>query len=454
MPIMQPKPLAPPDKQSNYPKIQPPRANTVVVDNSKTPLASLITHVAGMALINDYYRLVVNKDNVLYAQDVGQSGVEQQYIKYRNFEIRQQGSFTEDQNTEDKVFLTRGTGIVHSGFIPNEGDMFVADVGDGRRAVFNITRSERMSNRVNAVYQIDYAMAYFVGDKPSEFDDLEGKVIQTYFYVKERLGMGLSPFLSDEEYSFSRNLMEHFQEMCGLYQSWFFSKEFAAYIVPGQNMSTFDYFLYKAQRTIFQDDVFGVLKKHQSMNITDDDLIERKLDLFSVLIERSATKFKICDRRVGFCRTETFHFDGVTTNIRYTGIKALVYPYSTEKRNDEGYNSSGKSFSLEPMVPTPNTLDPEILADEVTAYNFGGKTVPLVKLVSEDDYYVFTESFYKRGEDISVLEAQVLAYIDGKEINPTALRILLQNYIYWPRLERFYYMPVLMILILATLRGV
>lgn len=454
MPIMQEKPLSPPRVQPDLPKIQPKRANTVVVDNKTTPLASLITHISGIALICDYYRLVVNTDNVLYTQDVGQSGVEQQYIKYRNFEIRQQGSVSEDQADDNKVFNVQGVGYIHSGFIPNEGDMLVIDVGDGRRAVFNVTRSKRMSIRVGTVYEISYSSAYYITDKPSEFDDLEGKVIEKYWYVKERLGYNQDPFLSDEEYDFTRQMANYFHEMCGMFHNQFFSKEYAAYTVPGQPTSTFDYFLYRAQRSIFRDDPFGVMKKHQPINISDDDLIARKMDLFSVLIERSAMKFKICDRRVGVARTAQFFYDGVTTNFRYTGISSLVYPVSTEARQDTARNRLDTSYLEGPLEATPNTMDPEILEDAITEFSFGNKVVPLIKPVSVDDYYVFSESFYKRREDISVLEAQVLAYIDGKEVNPNALKVLLQNYIYWPRLERFYYIPVLLILIMSIMKAV
>ena len=84
----------------------------------------------------------------------------------------------------------------------------------------------------------------------------------------------------------------------------------------------------------------------------------------------------------------------------------------------------------------------------------GTKAVPLIKPVSVDDYYIFSEDFYKRTENLSVLEAQVLQYIDGKEVNPKALKVLLENYIYWPRLERFYYIPVLLILIMSVMKAI
>ena len=127
------------------PIIEPKKSHSVIVDNSKVPIDSLITHVSGIALTVDYYRLIVNKDTALYSQDVGQSGVQQQYQLYKNFEIRQTGSLSQDQDTEDKVFTVVGTGIVHSGLIPNEGDMFSCDVGDGRLGIFNIKRSQQLS---------------------------------------------------------------------------------------------------------------------------------------------------------------------------------------------------------------------------------------------------------------------------------------------------------------------
>lgn len=451
---MKHKPLAPASLQVNPPKIEPTSSHSVIVDNSKTSSDSLLTHVSGVSFIVDYYRLVINKDNALYSQDVGQTGVQQQYTKYKNFELRQQDSLSDDQDDTDKVFTVKGTALVHSGLIPNEGDMFAGDVGDGRLGIFNVTRSQRMSIQSDAVYQIEYSLVYFTNDKPDSFLDLETKVIDTFFYVKDRLDYNDSPFLTTETYDFTRKLGQYYKEMSLNYFSWFFSKEFSAYIVPGQTTPTFDYFLYKALRVIFKNDTFNVLQKHQAINIDDDDLIDRGFDLFSVLLERSKDKFIFCDSKVGLTRTDTFSYEGATTNIRYTGIKTLIYPVSTESRVDNTHNRVSHSVLEGPLVPTPNTLDAAIKLKEITSFMFGTVEVPLVKAITIDDSYIFSSNFYSRNQPLSLLESLVLSYIDGKTINPVALKVLCDNYRYWPRLERFYYMPVLIILIQSILKDV
>ena len=61
-------------------------------------------------------------------------GVRQTYTKIINLETRLQGELTINQNAADKRFTARGTAIIPQGVIANTGDMFAADVGDGRDA--------------------------------------------------------------------------------------------------------------------------------------------------------------------------------------------------------------------------------------------------------------------------------------------------------------------------------
>lgn len=449
--IISDKPSAPPKQLPSPPIIEPKKSHSVILDNSKVPIDSLITHVSGIALTVDYYRLIVNKDTALYSQDVGQSGVQQQYQLYKNFEIRQTGSLSQDQDTEDKVFTVVGTGIVHSGLIPNEGDMFSCDVGDGRLGVFNIKRSQQLSIAKATTYQIEYGLSYFTDNKKANYDDLKSKVIETYYYVKERLNFNESPFLTTDEYNFYIQLGTYYHNLLINYRSWFFSKEYMAYIVPDQNSSTFDYFIYRALQVLFRDDYTGVMQKHQGINISDDDIINRKFDLLSILLERSKERFNLVDQRVGTTRTNSFNFEGVTSNIRYTGIRSLVYPISSWERTDTSYNTNFHPILEGPLTASPPNRHPNI-SKELVAYTFGQRTVPLIKLVSIDDYYIFSEDFYKRTTNLSLIEDLVLKYIDGEQFNHNTLKVLLDNYQYWPNLERFYYMPILMILIQSILK--
>lgn len=454
MAIMKDKATAAPVVQHTPAKIESAQSLSVIIDNNQTPIDSLITHVAGSAVVVDYYRLVVNKDNALYSQDVGQTGVQQQYILYKAFELRQKGSLSVDQDDTDKVFTVRGTAVVHSGLIPNEGDMISADVGDGRVGIYNVTRSQRLAIMKDTVYQIEYSLVYFTNDKPESFLDLTKKVIETYHYVKERLDYNDTPFLTAEEYKFILRIGGYYKELSSYYFAWFFSKEFAAFIVPGQPSSTFDYFLYKAYRSIFRDGQSDAMQKHQAINIDDDDVIDRGFDLFTVLLERSADRFLLCDQKAGITRTVTFHRDGASSNIRYTGIRNLVYPLTKEVRADQNHNRMYHPVLDVPLVPTLRSLELGETTKEVTAILFGTKQVFLIKPVTIDTCYVFSQDFYDRTSNLSLLEEQTLAYIDNKALNPATIKLLCENCKYWPRLERFYYIPVLLILIQSILKDV
>ena len=453
MPIMTSKPSAPSPQQPTKPKIEPDRANSVIVDNSRVPLDSLITHVSGAALTVDYYRLVINKDNALYAQDVGQNAIQQQYILYKDLEIRQNGSWDNTQEDKDKVFSVRGSAIVHSGIIPNEGDMFVTNTGDGRQAVFNVTRSERPSILKDSIYKIEYVISYLVGNDNQAFTDLTRKVIQTYYYVKERIDYNDDPFLADDEYKFYRFIGSIYKEMQTSYLSYFFSKEFACFLVPGQTSVTFDYFIYKILQVLYRNDNFSLVQRHAAINIEDDDIIKRGNDIFTVLVERSPRLFETCERIAGFVRTDTYGWEGAAHPIRYTGIQALVYPKENEVRVDQANNRNTRPVLELPFMATPNELPAYVLAKEVTGYLVDNKEFKLIKPVSIDTCYVFSEAFYNEDRDnLSLIEVLTLDYINNRAINPAALRMLCDNYRFWPKLERFYYMPVIMILIQSLLK--
>ena len=69
-----------------------------------------------------------------------------------------------------------------------------------------------------------------------------------------------------------------------------------------------------------------------------------------------------------------------------------------------------------------------------------------------DDYYIFSEAFYKRiPGQLSKLESLVYDYIEKREIDFSVLHTLIIECTQWPLLERFYYIPILMLIAKNTL---
>ena len=78
--------------------------------------------------------------------------------------------------------------------------------------------------------------------------------------------------------------------------------------------------------------------------------------------------------------------------------------------------------------------------------------IPYLKLISVDDSYIFSEKFYNalsgdNPQGCSVLELMVLDYIDRKPLNPEDLKTLCSDSKNWSKLQQFYCLPVLAILL-------
>ena len=71
-----------------------------------------------------------------------------------------------------------GTADVYPFIIPNVGDMFAADVGDGKEGVFTITSTEKKSLLKEAVYTIEYTLLYYSNSDLQRRNDLITKSIQ------------------------------------------------------------------------------------------------------------------------------------------------------------------------------------------------------------------------------------------------------------------------------------
>jgi hypothetical protein len=73
--------------------------------------------------------------------------------------------------------------------------------------------------------------------------------------------------------------------------------------------------------------------------------------------------------------------------------------------------------------------------------------------VLSDASYVLSSNFYNSTATMSLLEVLTWDYINGKSISPTVLVQLISNYAAWGGLERFYYLPIVLILIRSVVRN-
>ena len=225
MPIAKYTPDAPTKLKPNIPKIVQQENKGIVVDTKYTPLSSLITFVNGASWTVDYFSQVFDKDNDLRGQDSSQSAIYQQYTLIKGMELKVTNPLNQSQEPDSKRMVVTGSATLYPFIIPNEGDMFAADVGDGREGVFRIKTSEQKSFLKQATYAIEYELVYYSDAEPGRRTDLGAKAIRTLYYLKDFLMYGQNPLLIEDDFNAVQELEGSFYDIAKSYFTLFFNKE-------------------------------------------------------------------------------------------------------------------------------------------------------------------------------------------------------------------------------------
>lgn len=455
MPIVKAKPTTPTKQFVAIPKIQSPDFKSNVVDTKYEPIPSLMTYVEGSGWTVDYYSQVIDTDTALAGQDIGQSGIYQQYKVIRKFELKVSSALSWSQNSETKSMTANGSAHVHSLVIPNHGDMFIADIGDGREGVFQIKSSEKKSLFKESVYFIEYEFVYISDSDTDRRQDLDSKVVQELYYKKDFLEHGQNPLITEKEYNTIEELSYRYKELITHYFRWFFSKQFNTLIVPGQQTKIYDHGLTSFLSAIINTNEADTVKFMRVMNCDDDNLL-REPSIWTALLHRDVSALKLGYQKTGLVSTNTFSRNVMLEGIRFSGLDYVVYP--RDHSSVDQLSSSTDVFyktlattTLEPVPTRGGNLSDLIYSQTLELNN---SPVKMIGSVLSDDYYVLTENFYRELPNQTLLEVMVRNYFQEEKNDPVVLLKLVNTYSNWGGLERFYYIPLLLVLIKNIIRNI
>ena len=331
--------------------------------------------------------------------------------------------------------------------------MFVADVGDGREGVFRIMSSEKKSLLKESVYVIEYSLLYYADVDKIRRQDLISKTITSYFYVKDFLLHGQNPLLIKEDYYAYDELSSLFSEVAQNYFNWFFSNEFKTLILPGQSAPIYDHFLVNALLSILSTRDVDQLKFVRQMNVDDDEYLKQP-QLWNALVNRDLSLLELSNKTMGLVSTKAFSIDPMLEGIRYTGIKYIVYPTRPETSLLSGTPSHPKVIAeLKVIKVTSRSIELGKLVPD-KELDILGNFIVNIKPVLIDDKYILSECFYSDTADKSLLEILTRDYINRKAVNLVALLKLVKSYKNWGGLERYYYLPIVLILIRSVVRNI
>lgn len=449
-------------------RIAEPSYKDVAVDTRWTPIQSLMTHIEGANWVVTYYSQVIDTDSQLSPQAPTTSAVYQQYTRIRDLKIKVTSALEEEQDEETKTMKMRGNGVIFAGVTPNEGDMFLADIGMNRMGVFLVKSSRKKSIFKEAAYEIEYE---FSSTDQHYIDDLEGKTVKELVFVEDYLNRGAEPVILEEEAVLVSQVHACLLRYGNRFFDNFFSKEFNTYVLPGQTYSVYDPFLtqFISRHFTTQDSMTMMLLKKPNFG---DDVSIQQHSIWDALDQRDVHLLKNGFTKTKLVSSLNFRGGSVYNSVRYTGIALCVYPADPRigvrgltaamiKQNSGDviddttphtfYNgvaapATGDDSAINRIYPEDNKINtlPTGAVDSAS-------TVELRK-ITHDDHYVFSQDFYSGAAGMSVFESTVRDFILGKSIDIKHLIKSEKLCDRWGALEQFYYIPIIMFILRSYLQ--
>ncbi len=448
--IVKSNPLTLPSSAVNTVLVNDRNYKSTVVDLKWEPRVNLLTHIEGSSWVVDYYSQIITTDSNLSGQQYTKNPVYQSYTLIKNMEMKVSSPLSTSQDAESKSMLVTGSSLLYPFIIPNEGDMFIADIGEGKIGIFRITDSIKKSIFKESCYEISYGLN---NDEILTVEDLSQKTVKTYYFHKDFLTFGQNPLLISTDNDVLISLDKAYRNLAHQYFRKFFSDEFKTIMVPAQPFTVYDHFLVDYLLSEFNTRDSQEIRYIRKLNL-DDDLTMKCDSFWKALKYRDVSYMNTIFAKSGLVNTRQFTSDPVLEGIRYTGIDKVVYPSDPTVITDYFLINRSKLLDIETLSPSP--IVPGSSNEMIRAINLRGTVSTIIESVypiTIDDFYVFSRNFYDRTNTQSVLESVVWEYLENKPIDYAQLLDTTKTYFRWGILEQFYYIPIIMTLIKSAIRG-
>lgn len=432
---------------------------TAVVESRFVAVQDLLSHIEGGRLVVDGFFQRLRAEDHARPQDITLEPAQQSYDRIQNLEMRLQGDLSHSIDDGTKEWTITGEAVTYPGLTPQTGDMIRMDVGQGTWGVMAILNSSPTSIHPSPPHRITFQLQYQMDEQ--WFKDLEEKVVNNYFFVMDFLRSGKNPFIIDKEHAQYRKLDQLFGTMISEYFRSFYSDVNKTLVVPGQKGGAYDPFLVQAVLTILdvtEHPILGDLTRHA----LDVQYAYTTTTIWDALTRVEPSYLYTACQRVGLVDKANMRDRGVFGGAYWAKFQKLVFPADRRRDADVQF---GK-------VLQPDLLPFEIAGVPVTDLNrlivnntdtvnmeLGDHVVMATREIPKIDedkamYYVFTKAFYDKDQSkLSQLEKLVWSVLEHNEIDIDTLYRLVDRSRRWDRLERFYFVPVLMYLCVLAFRG-
>lgn len=432
------------------PNVVPTPVRSSIVDSRFTSLANLITYVEGSPWVVDYFDGVVGTDDELSQNQPNQHPVYQQYIRIKDLEIRVQDTLSEALNSETNEFTVTGSSLTYPHFKPNVGGTFLADLGDGREAVFGVTDVQRKTIFNESCFTIQYTLINVGNGTAARRADLEAKTVATRVFKKNFLQSGINPILIESAAIDYDTLKRREHVLIRNYLMEFFKDEHRTVTMPHPSNRIYDNYLVSFLSRVLTSDDHELVKQIRLLNVSGDEGI-KVYNLWSMISEVDISMLPLLNAKMWAIPVNLFTRQPSLASIRYSNMTDTIYPYGLIPGSTLPASVGGTELYDPDAVPTVYPALSEFTVSDGSSENVIIRP-PMIHDACLDNFYVLSEAFYTNADEgQSALELILRKVLNNQAIEPSWVIELCDKAQTWRPLDRFYYMPILLVLIKACL---
>jgi hypothetical protein len=417
-----------------------------VVDTRQVSYDTLATFPAGQRWDVDFYNQVQGRDNASASYQDDLLAALQQLHLIRGFELVVTSPLNHSQSSEDsRGWESVGSSMVYSVMTPNLGDIFIADIGNGTSALFQITECKRNTIYPESGTEISYRATRSITAEVME--GLKRKTVATFIFDRENMRNGLKALIREEEVDVINRLGRAYERLAHLFLRDFYSTEFKTLLVPGQMVPTYDPYMVRFIRATMDSRSFPKVLQITELGV-QHDVFSNQVSLFDAIMRMDISMLSSVSKYAGISDIHSFRARPMMNSIYFSGIKQVVtfqdVPFSVDSvgllaHGQELFTDAGvRTGDMDVLLPN---LDMTQSAPAVQ------NEIPLTHSVLKDRCYIFTDEFYEDGTRKSILERLLYDRLDTETSNLQDLLRVAEAAPRFNNLDRFYYIPLILALI-------
>lgn len=424
---------------------------TTNVPESK--INSLLKYVEGYPWTVNYYGQILNTNNTTEHFDPSTPNLTQPYYKVSGMIIQVSSPLSSAYDQATGITTVTGSALMPFKIVPNVGDIFLAQVDSGEDAIFHIVAVTRKTHRKDSLYEVDYNLHSYQSDQPEFITTLEKRINETYFFNKDTNYFNRDALLKPSVKEAIDRLKQFMVESKAYYFQTFVQARTGSLLVPGLENTVYDPLVtnFIAKTVDYNTINEG---RYFRPTFTSSDL--EQYSIFDCLVTKSPPHYNTVNRTYNFVSSRALPIRARLGTLSHTGVQHILYP-TDPHRNHISH--------VQPYLPTDyistvkNSKNYHLTSNRViqTSNNNQVYDKPLLHELFVDDYYVVSENFYRYLEDsnayndISYIELLVAKFVTSQAIAKEDLAIAVETYRNWSLLHMYYLLPVMWLMIQATL---